>query len=59
MALRKSEGKEMPLYFTEIVCVFLIDVVWVRLTSWSMSFRHILLEYSDCILCCNFGTASA
>jgi hypothetical protein len=29
ITLRKSEGKEMPPYFTEIVCIFLIDVVWV------------------------------
>jgi hypothetical protein len=29
MALRKSEGKEVPPYFTEIVYVVRIDVVWV------------------------------
>jgi hypothetical protein len=28
VALRKSEGKEVPLYFTEIVYVFMIGVMW-------------------------------
>jgi hypothetical protein len=29
MALRKSEEKEVPPCFTEIVYVFVIDVMWV------------------------------